>query len=174
MQKVKIPVKINPAKSAQHELSYDGFIEQTEFSRLGKALKALVGQIEVKIHCKEDHQGLVVISGNVKTKALILCQRCNDDLGLDLEMSFAYSPIKMGAESEDLPERYEPVELDEDGEIDIYSLLEDELILMIPIVPKHDETSCHYSEEAQSFGEIDEEDDKPNPFDILKQLKKNS
>ncbi|SFD17440.1 23S rRNA accumulation protein YceD [Pseudoalteromonas denitrificans] len=174
MQKVKIPVKINPAKSAHHQLSYDGYIEQSEFTRLGEALKALVGQIEVEIHCKEDHQGLVAICGNVKAKALVICQRCNDDLGLDLELSFAYSPIKMGAESEDLPERYDPVELDEDGEINIYSLLEDELILMVPIVPTHDEASCHYSEEALSFGEIDEQDEKPNPFDILKQLKKNS
>jgi len=174
MQKVKIPVKINPAKSAQHELSYDGIIEQSEFSRLGKALKELVGQIEVKIHCKEDHQGLVVISGDVKTKVWLTCQRCNDDLGLDLDLSFAYSPIKMGADSDGIPDHYEPVELDEDGEINIRTLIEDELILMIPIVPMHDEASCHYSEEAQSFGEIDEQDEKPNPFDILKQLKKDS
>jgi uncharacterized protein len=174
MQKVKIPVKINPAKSAQHELSYEGYVEQTEFTRLGKALKELVGQIEVTFHCKVDHQGLVVVSGHVKTKALVVCQRCNDDLGLDLDLSFAYTPIKQGAESEDLPDHYEPVELDEDGEIDIHTLIEDELILNIPIVPMHDESSCHYQEEAKSFGEIDLTDEKPNPFDILKQLKKNS
>ncbi len=174
MQKVKIPITINPVKSAQHLLSYDGEIEAVKLSRLGEVTNKIIDTVAVQIHCNVDEQGLVVINGHVKTKALVTCQRCNDDLGLDLELSFSYSPIDMGAESESLPDIYEAVELNEDGEVDIHRLVEDELILIIPIVPMHEEVSCSFSAEPKSFGVLEEKDDKPNPFDILKQLKKDS
>jgi uncharacterized protein len=41
-------------------------------------------------------------------------------------------------------------------------------------VPTHNEASCSYSSEPTSFGKLAAKDDKPNPFDILKQLKKDS
>jgi uncharacterized protein len=85
-----------------------------------------------------------------------------------------YSPIGLDAESDHLPEGYDEVELDENGEINVFELIEDELILAIPIVPTHNEASCSYSSEPTSFGKLAAKDDKPNPFDILKQLKKDS
>ena len=115
-----------------------------------------------------------MISGNLSTHVTVTCQRCNGDLGLDLDQDFVYSPVGLDAESDDLPESYDEVTLDENGEIDVFELIEDELILAVPLVPTHNEASCSYTAEPASFGVLKAEDDKPNPFDILKQLKKDS
>ncbi|MCF2861362.1 23S rRNA accumulation protein YceD [Pseudoalteromonas sp. Cnat2-41] len=174
MQKVKIPVTLDPGRAATRKLEYDGVIRFEELSRFEQVVLDSSGEIAVHVHCKHDEQGLTVLSGSIKTTVTLTCQRCNEEFRLDLDQHFAYTPVGIGAESGDLPDYYDVVELDENGEVNLRKLVEDELILAIPIVPMHDEASCRYSEEAKSFGEIEAEDEKPNPFEILKQLKKDS
>ncbi|TLX46614.1 23S rRNA accumulation protein YceD [Pseudoalteromonas phenolica] len=174
MQKVKIPITLDPCRAAQRRLSYDGVVQLEELSRLEQVVQDQTGEIAVDIHCSNDEQGLVVIRGSFRAHLTVICQRCNGDLGLDLEHDFAYSPVKAGDESDHLPDCYDVVELDEEGEINLRQLIEDELILAIPIVPTHDEASCAYSEEPASFGGVVATESKPNPFEILKQLKKDS
>jgi uncharacterized protein len=174
MQKVKIPVTLDPSRAAQRQLSYDGVVQLEELSRLEQVVRDQSGEIAVQIHCKNDEQGLTVVYGSIQTRLTVVCQRCNDELGLDLVQDFTYSPVKADYESDELPDNYDMIELDEDGEINLRELIEDELILAIPIVPTHNEVNCSYSEKPASFGEIEAEESKPNPFDILKQLKKDS
>ena len=174
MQKVKIPITLDPGRAAQRGLKYDGVVMFDELSRFEQVVQDTSGEVAVKIHCKKDEQGLTILSGSFKARVTLICQRCNEEFGLDLEQDFAYTPLGKDAESDHLPDNIDIVELDENGEVNLRQLVEDELILAIPIVPMHDEASCQYSDEAKSFGEIEAEDEKPNPFDILKQLKKDS
>jgi len=174
MQKVKIPITLHPGKAAQHRLSYDGIVPLEKLTRLEKVVQEEVGEIAVKIHCKNDDQGLVVIRGNLSTHVTVTCQRCNGDLGLDLVQDFVCSPVGEDTDLDIFPEDYDEVALDENGEINVFDLIEDELILAVPLVPTHNEASCSYSAKPASFGVLKAEDDKPNPFDILKQLKKDS
>ncbi len=66
------------------------------------------------------------------------------------------------------------VELNEFGEVDLVQLVEDEFILNLPQVAMHDEADCSVDSDNLVFGELPEEvlEEKPNPFDVLKSLKK--
>ena len=66
------------------------------------------------------------------------------------------------------------VDLNEYGEIDLIQLVEDEFILNLPQIAKHEEADCSVKSDNLVFGEIPEEivEEKPNPFDVLKNLKK--
>ncbi|WP_392343780.1 23S rRNA accumulation protein YceD [Pseudoalteromonas prydzensis] len=174
MQKVKIPITLHPGKAAQHRLKYDGIVPLEKLVRLREVVQEEVGEIAVTIHCKNDEQGLVVISGNLSTHVTVTCQRCNGDLGLDLVQDFVYSPVAEDTELDNFPEDYDEVAVDENGEINVFDLIEDELILAVPLVATHNEASCSYSAKPASFGVLKAKEDKPNPFDILKQLKKDS
>lgn len=174
MQKVKIPITVEPSKAAQRQLSYSGVLQLEELSRFEQVVLDKTGEVAVNIHCKHDEQGLTVLSGQLSTHVNLVCQRCNEKLGLDLQQDFVYSPVGMDAQSEHLPEDYDVIELDENGEVNLRQLIEDELILAIPIVPLHDEAACQFIEQPKSFGKVAEESEKPNPFEILKQLKKDS
>ncbi|KAA1446822.1 hypothetical protein F1E15_26235, partial [Escherichia coli] len=75
---------------------------------------------------------------------------------------------------EALPEEYEPIDVNEFGEIDLLAMIEDEIILSLPVVPVHDSEHCEVSEADMVFGELPLEAEKPNPFAVLASLKKST
>ena len=76
--------------------------------------------------------------------------------------------------ADDFPERYEAIEVNEFGEVNLHGLIEDELILAMPLVAKHDPKNCQVDRDAMSWGEIEEEskDESDNPFAVLQELKR--
>lgn len=91
----------------------------------------------------------------------VLCQRCLQPMQLNLSLAYDY----VIAEAE--PEAFEGDEeidwLEASREMNINSLIEDELLMAMPIGPLHDH-ACKPP--------IQEQLEKPNPFAVLKDLLK--
>jgi len=51
-------------------------------------------------------------------------------------------------------------------------VVEDEIILALPVVPVHDSEHCEVSEADMVFGKLPPEAEKPNPFAVLASLKR--
>ncbi|MCP9479688.1 YceD family protein, partial [Marisediminitalea aggregata] len=81
-------------------------------------------------------------------------------------------PVQGQQDAEALPEAYDPVEVGDHGEVSLLQLFEDELILSLPIVPFHAEEVCTVTSDDMQFGEIEPEQKQPNPFAVLKELKR--
>lgn len=144
-----------------------------DMTRLTGLVEKVSEDIAVQVSFSLDKQNIPYFSGNLSTSVVMVCQRCNELFSLDLNIGFNFSPVASEEESENLPEVYDPVVVDEFGEVNLLTLFEDELILALPIVPKHDDEQCSVNSEQLSFGEIAQEEEKPNPFAVLQQLKKN-
>ncbi|WP_018693224.1 23S rRNA accumulation protein YceD [Algicola sagamiensis] len=170
MTNVKIPVTLDPVRAAQKRLSFVGVVNTSNLTRLLDGAEGADEQVTVEIHCGIDEQKLYHISGSANVSVNLPCQRCGEVMTVDLAASFAFSPVR--SEDEELPERYEPVVLNEDGEVMLHELIEDELILALPIVPKHEDDGCQYAQEAMSWGDLPEESTQSSPFDVLKELKR--
>lgn len=170
MQKVKIPQKVDPFRSAAKRLDYDGIAPKQNFSRLAEVVEAILKDIEVHVSFNVDLQGLTAFAGRASTAVKCVCQRCGKSFDLDLVAEFSYTPDQKKIESLGLTTEYDFVDTDEFGEIDLYSLLEDELILALPIIPKHSENECPDFEEEWVYGKV-EESAKTNPFAVLNGLK---
>jgi len=124
-------------------------------------------QVSVKFYM--DEQGLTVMSGSASVLVALTCQRCNENFDQLLEVKFTFSPAKNEEAAEKIPSYYDIIELDENGEVNLRELVEEEFILAIPLIPRHELKDC--SADADSiWGELPEELEKPNPFDVLKQL----
>jgi uncharacterized protein len=178
MQKLKIPVTLDVRKVAQHQTSYKGYVALAQLKRLTQSLTCTEGDVDVNIQTGIDERGLNFLKGEATVAGQVVCQRCNENMTLDLAAEFAYSPVKAGYEDDEdnqLPEYYEPVQVNEFGEIALRDLIEDELILEVPLITMHDEQDCPAAGRDMSWGEIEEEvvEEKPNPFAVLKQLKRN-
>lgn len=178
MQKQKIPVTLDVKKAAVHGTRYEGYIALAHLKRLNENCVSDEGDVDVVLETGFDPQGLAFLKGQAKTTVTVICQRCNENMSIDLTADFAYSPVSAGFvedEENPLPERYDPIIVNEFGEISLREVIEDELILDIPLIPKHDLKDCKVSDVDMSWGEIEEEvvDEKPNPFAVLKQLKRN-
>jgi len=170
MKNLKLPISIDPFKSAQRNLICDGYFELSEFDRLCAVTEKCSGQMNVKILFGVDEQGLTKISGSGSTTVELTCQRCNELFEQQLSVDFSLSPVKKAEQADELPSYYDAIELDENGEVNLRELVESELLLAIPLIPKHELDDCQASADS-TWGKLPEELDKPNPFDVLKKLK---
>jgi uncharacterized protein len=139
-------------------------------NRLLAACKAQSEQVQVNVNFGVDEVGLTVMSGTASATVALTCQRCTEEFDLDLEVSFTFSPVKNSEAEAELPSYYDAIEKDENGEVNLRELVEDELLLEIPLIPRHSIEDCQ-SPADSVWGELPEELEKPNPFNVLKKLK---
>ena len=172
MQKVKLPLTVDPVKDAQQRIDYDGYYTASQLVRLSESTGKVLSDAQVTLSFYIDPQKLVVMKGQVQVDVESDCQRCGEPFTQTLECHFMYSPVANWDQADDLPEIYEPIEFNEFGEIDLLGAVEDELILALPLVPMHSSEHCEVSAHEQVFGELPEElAKKPNPFAVLANLK---
>jgi uncharacterized protein len=106
-----------------------------------------------------------------KTSVQLTCQRCLEPVTVDLEVKIALGFVQNEQQMEALPESLEPFMLEEE-EIPLAELLEQELILALPIVAYHE--ACEpYPHQGEDAVALDDASEKPNPFAVLEQLKGN-
>ena len=172
MQKVKLPLTVDPVKDAQRRLDYAGYYSASQLTRLAESVVKVLSDAQVILSFFIDPQKLVVMKGIAKVEVELDCQRCGTSFKQELECNFCYSPVNNLDKIDELPEIYEPIDINEFGEIDLIGTVEDELILSLPIVPMHSSEHCEVSVVEQVFGELPEElAKKPNPFAVLANLK---
>lgn len=172
MQKVKLPLTVDPVKDALRRLDYSGCYAVNQLSRLAESVVKVLDDAQVTLSFFVDPQKLVVMKGHVEIDVELECQRCNFPFVQRLECDFCYSPVSNLDKIDELPEIYEPIEFNEFGEIDLIGTIEDELMLCLPIVPMHSSDHCEVSAHEQVFGKLPEESaKKTSPFDVLANLK---
>ena len=170
MQKVKIPVRLNFGRSATKQLGFDGYIPLSELPRLA-AFDAGDVMVEVVIACDRDEQRAVRLKTIIRTQLQLSCQRCNEPYIHNVDLEVVYSPVKDDRSADNLPAEYEAVLLSDEDDVNLHQLIEDEILLSLPYVPMHELADCNQSADS-SWGEIDAQEEKPNPFAVLANLKK--
>ena len=172
MQKVKLPLTIDLARAAQKRLDYQGVYAPELVARLAETVVSVDSDVECTMSFAIDNQRLAVLQGTADVQVTLSCQRCNQSFPHAVHVSYCFSPVSSDEQAEALPEAYEPVDINDFGEIDLLAVIEDELILALPVVPVHDSEHCEVSEADMVFGELPDEAQKPNPFAVLASLKR--
>lgn len=171
MQRVKLPIYLDPTRAAQQRAEFDGVYPHSALTRL-KEFTVPDGELRVDLVCERDESGLAVLRCQLATQLRVECQRCGQPFHIDVERNVVFTPVKSDS-AENIPDEYELALIDEQGEINLLELIEDELLLALPIVPMHDEANCPQGDSEMSFGTIDDtEEARPNPFSVLEKLKK--
>ena len=172
MQKVKLPLTIDAARAAQKRLDYIGVFGAEQVGRVAESVASVDSDVQASLSFDVDNQRLTVIGGSVNAAVTLTCQRCNQPFAHQVNTTFCFSPVVTDEQAEALPEAYEAVYLNEFGEVDLLAMIEDEIILSLPIAPVHDPEHCEVSETEQVFGKLPSEAEKPNPFSVLASLKR--
>lgn len=99
------------------------------------------------------------------------CQRCmmQAPILLEVDQSFRFVANERQAEEEDEDSDEDILVLSRD--FDVQALVEDELIMALPPIPKHDKCPQTPRFEAVDAAFSEEAASKPNPFAVLQQLK---
>lgn len=175
------PAQIEPFKWAEQGFTWSGTLPLSRFARIAREAVGSIDDQLINIDCKlsmDAYHRIVWLDGHVETKVPMECQRCLDPVEVPLVSDFHLALV----DDESLIER-----LDEDADfivlgesesttkgdyltpstIDLLALLEDELLLLLPLSPKHDACELKHQPAIQDI--VEEKRD--NPFDVLASLK---
>ncbi|WP_275554822.1 23S rRNA accumulation protein YceD [Mixta sp. Marseille-Q2659] len=172
MQKVKLPLTLDPVRAAQKRLDYEGVYAPEQVERVADSVVSVDSDVQCVMSFAVDNQRLAVLKGTADVSVTLSCQRCNKPFAHQVHVTYCFSPVKDDDQAEALPEAYEPIEVNDFGEIDLLAVVEDEIILALPVVPVHDSEHCEVSDADMVFGKLPEEAEKPNPFAVLASLKR--
>jgi len=169
MSVAPLPRVIEPLKLVEQHIDLDGTVPLSECDRLQEALLGCDGDIQVSLRFNKDEQGLRVITGTLQADVLLECQRCLQPFGQTVRGDIQLAIARHEDAVESLPRHYDPLLL-EAPEIELWPLIEQELLLSLPIVAIHPEGECSID---STYQEKDDElkQDKPNPFAVLAELK---
>ena len=169
----KLPKEIDPFRLAQTGLKLDGQIPLAAMPRLTKSLLNDEGLVNIKMAFDMDEIGTPYMRGKFTSSVSVLCERCMESMMLDLDVDCLLAMVSSERKVEGLAEQYDPWILENSDPVLLSSVVEDELILSLPLVPRHD-GAC-LPDEAWSAGDDENElieADKPvSPFAVLSTLK---
>lgn len=137
----KLPKYIQPSRLFERDMVLQGSLPLSEFPRLQEFLLKNDGEVSLDLNGGRDIERIIYISGTLQATLGLQCQRCMKVMDYPLDISLNLSPVFSEEASKKLPERYEPL-LVEDDQIDIMTLVEDELLLNLPMIPKHEDPNC--------------------------------
>jgi uncharacterized protein len=159
-----------------------GFLEISALTRVAEEASSVEQgdgfHWQIKTHFSDSpgSEPQQILELRLKGRIHLVCQICLQDCGLDLAQKSRFVMVASEAEADAFPmedDQQEPLVASQ--HFDLLGLIEDEILLSLPLIPKHPEGVCQAH--AASFGEgeaLADSSEKPlNPFNILKNMKKN-
>lgn len=173
MSNFELPEHVNPYQLADKSSELNGVVDAKRLKRLEDASEGVTMQATAELSFTRDESNRRIISGHVKGAVNVQCQRCLEDFSYALEGDFLLALVYNDEMAKALPEHLDSLLLLPDELLDVASIVEDELLLCLPLYPAHPEGECRIKTQFGTVGPDAEMSAKkaPNPFDILKDLK---
>jgi len=114
-----------------------------------------------------NYEGHIALNGTLEGSVTMTCQRCMKPAAIELRDSFSLLAVDAEAAALDETTGYEPIVADP-ARLDVRWLADEQTLLAIPLVPKHENDDC-----AAKLVAADEAGTKPvgqRPFADLKKL----
>jgi uncharacterized protein len=157
------PHLINPIQLAERREKLKGVMALSRLERARGISQDVTNQVNFDLQFSRDDQGFNVIRGEFSVSLKVLCQRCMQLMELPLHGKICLGIVQ--GETRHLPECYEPLVLC-GNEISLESLLDEEILLALPIAPVHAGSQCPGGNPAETY-----RDTRASPFAVLKNLK---
>ena len=154
-----LPEHVDVARLAARSARLKSVTPVSAMARLAELLVDAEGRVDSDLRFSERQW----IDGEASATVRVACQRCLEPMSVALD-----ARIRLAVDADDaaLPDDREAIASD-DGSISPRALVEDELILALPIVPMHADGEC-----SVQLADNPAPAERESPFAVLKQLKK--
>lgn len=150
--------------------SFVGTLPLERMRRLTPSLAATHAEVVYNIEFGKDELAIPYVWLRAQTSLALVCQTGLEHFVLPVAIDTHLGLIADEQDEAGLPSGYEPL-LSKDGQLSLVELIEDELILSLPLVPKcseHTNLATIWSTESPDK----DQSVKSNPFAELKKLKR--
>ena len=173
-----LPLYIDIRKAFDLESVFEGSCSLERLPRFADCLASADGEVSGKLRFGSTGTGRRVITGSVSATVEVVCQRCLEPLSLELADTIQLALVESESESQSdsLEAAWDPWVVD-GPKISIASLLEEQLMLCMPLVSYHRDERCvkalEYQQRKEPLDDSSGDRAAQNPFEVLKVLKKN-
>jgi len=168
-----LPLSLDLLQSARRDVSLTGRLAVEKLTRLKPSLATDEGEVAValRIYLDADHRR-VLVAGTMEAKLQLVCQRCMKPMSFSVQARPQLAWVKSEDEALELPEQYEPL-LAPEGRVELAELVSDELLLALPLVPRHEDgAGCGKTAKAAKPERATPAEDRKKPFAALASLKR--
>lgn len=165
-----LPEPIDAWRMVATRRELEGRLPLAAFTRLADSLVDTRGSVTWSLQFDTDSLRIPYVEVRIETALPLLCQRSLERFELPVQVVQRLGLLRDEADEAGLPEGYEPLLVPADGRLEPAALVEDELILAVPVLP----VAPHTEAMAHDWPAPVEEAEAVNPFAALAALKKPS
>lgn len=134
---------VDSVQFARQHSSIRRSVAVSEFKRLAQAVADEDTRFQVVLEGFEDSDGKPGLHLRVAGEAHVACQRCLEPMVLAIDSERSFLLVEQERDLMQLVDEADDVDsLLADSKMDVRALAEDEILLQIPIAPRHAEGAC--------------------------------
>ncbi|MEE4659337.1 MAG: YceD family protein [Halieaceae bacterium] len=148
----------------------EGRVPLSSLSRLAEALASPEGYANVDCRFSRDEENRSIVDVDVEATVQVTCQRCLQNMPLRLDVQGRVAVVGDDEAAKQLPAALEPWVVGSET-ASLWHLVEDELMLALPVVAYHDSEDCKRLLDAYRRPPESGNPSGDNPFKVLERLK---
>ncbi len=172
MSNEPLPSTLDVRKAAARGVSLSGTLKPVDLPRFAALLADETGTIRAFLAFSRDEENRSLAQVRVEAEVAVTCQRCLGPMPLQVVGENTLAAVWNDDQAKHLPRYLDPLMVSEEG-CKLWELVEDELILALPAFSYHETQDCKETLSAYTgpAEEAEQRESRPNPFDVLAQLK---
>jgi uncharacterized protein len=136
-----IPLRVKASQAASRHEAFAGSVPLAKLPRLAASLVENSGTLQVELQATRDGEGQDWLHGEIRGRLPLTCQRGLHAFEWDCDVALSLALVESEAEEEQLLKDTESYRV-EDDELPLRDLVEDEVLLALPMTPRCEDPDC--------------------------------
>jgi uncharacterized protein len=152
--------------------SFAGTLPVASLQRLCGMLASDAGEVAYELEFGRDDLDMAYLDVRAEAPLTVICQRSLEPFVLPVAVRGRLGLIRSEREESGLSPDSEPLLVEDDGKLVLADVIEDELLLALPLVPVNPDSELPEEVTSQPADEEADGGQTDNPFAVLRELKK--
>jgi uncharacterized protein len=136
-----IPLRVKASQAVSRHAAFAGSLPLAKLPRLAATLADPAGELHVELQATRDGEGQDWLHGEIRGQLPLTCQRGLHAFDWNCDVALSLALVESEAEEQKLLKDTEPY-LVEDDELPLRDLIEDEVLLALPMTPRCEDPDC--------------------------------
>lgn len=136
-----IPLRVKASQAVSRREAFAGSVPLAKLPRLAASLAESSGTLQVELQATRDDEGQDWLHGEIRGRLPLTCQRGLHIFDWHCDVALSLCLVETEAEEEKLLKDTESY-LVEDDELPLRDLVEEEVLLALPMMPRCEDPDC--------------------------------
>lgn len=136
-----IPLRVKASQAVSRREAFAGSVPLAKLPRLAASLAESSGTLQVELQATRDDEGQDWLHGEIRGRLPLTCQRGLHIFDWHCDVALSLCLVETEAEEEKLQKDTESY-LVEDDELPLRDLVEEEVLLALPMMPRCEDPDC--------------------------------